>query len=163
MHFFSFFSFSFCSLCNECRTLIENHDQMNLLSHARNNLNKTFTVRFLVVFRKSPKASMRYLLFWSIYVYPLLSVCAREDVYIHTWEYMPTQGNHWKMRESWCNRLRCPFGVYFHVSRIKLMVLVTFWLWQALSALEQKRRFALAAVSTRMEEASRLRYMIWYY
>lgn len=34
----------FYRLCDECRTLIKNHDQINLLSHARNNLNKTFTV-----------------------------------------------------------------------------------------------------------------------
>lgn len=28
-------------LCNECQTLIDNHDQIKLLSNARNNLNKT--------------------------------------------------------------------------------------------------------------------------
>ncbi|KAJ8430257.1 hypothetical protein Cgig2_022715 [Carnegiea gigantea] len=28
-------------LCQECQTLIENHDQIKLLSNARNNLNKT--------------------------------------------------------------------------------------------------------------------------
>jgi exocyst complex component 3 len=28
-------------LCQECQTLIDNHDQIKLLSNARNNLNKT--------------------------------------------------------------------------------------------------------------------------
>jgi len=31
-------------LCQECQTLIENHDQIKLLSNARNNLNTTLKV-----------------------------------------------------------------------------------------------------------------------
>lgn len=34
-------------LCQECQTLIENHDQIKLLSNARNNLNTTLKVGFL--------------------------------------------------------------------------------------------------------------------
>jgi hypothetical protein len=31
-------------LCQECQTLIENHDQIKILSNARNNLNTTLKV-----------------------------------------------------------------------------------------------------------------------
>lgn len=34
-------------LCTECQNLIENHDQIKLLSNARNNLNKTLKVGYV--------------------------------------------------------------------------------------------------------------------
>lgn len=37
------------SLCQECQTLIENHDQIKLLSNARNNLNTTLKVGSLIL------------------------------------------------------------------------------------------------------------------
>ena len=33
-----------CRLCTECKNLIDHHDQINLLSHARNNLNTAIKV-----------------------------------------------------------------------------------------------------------------------
>lgn len=38
-------------LCRECQTLIEHHDQIKLLSNARNNLNTTLKV--LTLFQQS--------------------------------------------------------------------------------------------------------------
>lgn len=41
--------FLYDRLCRECQTLIENHDQIKLLSNARNNLNTTLKVSALVM------------------------------------------------------------------------------------------------------------------
>lgn len=38
---------SWTRLCQECQTLIENHDQIKLLSNARNNLNTTLKVKIV--------------------------------------------------------------------------------------------------------------------
>lgn len=38
------------SLCQECQTLIDNHDQIKLLSNVRNNLNTTLKVGFYFLF-----------------------------------------------------------------------------------------------------------------
>ena len=37
-------------LCQECQTLIDNHDQIKLLSNVRNDLNKTLKVRWPLCF-----------------------------------------------------------------------------------------------------------------
>ncbi|CAK9200944.1 unnamed protein product [Sphagnum troendelagicum] len=86
-------------LCRECQTLIEHHDQIKLLSNARNNLNMTL---------KDVEGMM------SISTEAAEARASLEDEkeLLHTFE--------------------------------------------ALTALEQKRRFALATVSTRSEEAGKL-------
>ncbi|CAM6002290.1 unnamed protein product [Sphagnum balticum] len=86
-------------LCRECQTLIEHHDQIKLLSNARNNLNMTL---------KDVEGMM------SISTEAAEARASLEDEkeLLHTFE--------------------------------------------ALTALEQKRRFALATVSTRREEAGKL-------
>ncbi|KAG0593195.1 hypothetical protein KC19_1G310500 [Ceratodon purpureus] len=86
-------------LCRECQTLIEHHDQIKLLSNARNNLNTTL---------KDVEGMMS------------ISTEAAEA------------------RASLSDERE---------------LLRTF---EALTALEQKRRFALATVSTRREEAGKL-------
>lgn len=87
-------------LCQECQTLIENHDQIKLLSNARNNLNKTL---------KDIEGMMS------------ISVEASEA------------------RES--------------LSDDKELINT----YERLTALDGKRRFALAAVASHKEEAGRIR------
>ncbi|KAK1273594.1 hypothetical protein QJS04_geneDACA012155 [Acorus gramineus] len=87
-------------LCNECQTLIENHDQIKLLSNARNNLNTTL---------KDVEGMMSI----SIEAAEARDSLSDDKQIVHTFE--------------------------------------------RLTALDGKRRFALAAVASRQEEVGRLR------
>ncbi|KAK1305059.1 hypothetical protein QJS10_CPB11g00117 [Acorus calamus] len=87
-------------LCNECQTLIENHDQIKLLSNARNNLNMTL---------KDVEGMMSI----SIEAAEARDSLSDDKQIVHTFE--------------------------------------------RLTALDGKRRFALAAVASRQEEVGRLR------
>ncbi|KAL4589658.1 hypothetical protein LXL04_002566 [Taraxacum kok-saghyz] len=116
-------------LCQECQTLIENHDQIKLLSNARNNLNTTL--------KYASKSADHFLYFISFLLY----------------FFFPFFNKLLKDVEGMMSISSEAAAAHDSLSDDKELINT----YDRLTALDGKRRFALAAASTHEEEVGRLR------
>ncbi|KAB5512639.1 hypothetical protein DKX38_029667 [Salix brachista] len=118
-------------LCQECQTLIENHDQIKLLSNARNNLNTTLKVGAIF----PPSGFLKLLLVIRVANESVLSLADMIDVE----GMMSISVEAAEARDS--------------LSDDREIVST----YERLTSLDGKRRFALAAAGSHKEEVGRLR------
>ncbi|KAL5992217.1 SNARE-binding exocyst subunit S6 [Asimina triloba] len=136
-------------LCRECQTLIQNHDQIKLLSNARNNLYTTLKVGVIVPHR-SPRmhtppcivqyldgGKVSYVLNVSLLCVPCLQICKRAELDVEGMMSISVEAA--EARDS--------------LSDDKELTRT----YERLTALDGKRRFALAAVASHKEEVGKLR------
>ncbi|KAL4590542.1 hypothetical protein LXL04_003474 [Taraxacum kok-saghyz] len=116
-------------LCQECQTLIENHDQIKLLSNARNNLNTTL--------KYASKSADHFLYFISFLLY----------------FFFPFFNKLLKDVEGMMSISSEAAAAHDSLSDDEELINT----YDRLTALDGKRRFALAAASTHEEEVGRLR------
>ncbi|KAL4561481.1 hypothetical protein LXL04_033647 [Taraxacum kok-saghyz] len=116
-------------LCQECQTLIENHDQIKLLSNARNNLNTTL--------KYASKSADHFLYFISFLLYL----------------FFPFFNKLLKDVEGMMSISSEAAAAHDSLSDDKELINT----YDRLTALDGKRRFTLAVASTHEEEVGRLR------